>query len=102
MTEIVSSGVRRFEQRERAYGAIILALGTISLFAYLVSFFAVGATLPAGLKVIAARLHKAAIELPVLALVVVFLFILIRIGWNMLTSPPAKSLAEQEAALDRG
>lgn len=102
MIEMGSSGVRRYMSRERAYGALFLALGALTLLAYLISFFAVMITLPAGLKGIAARFHSAAIELPVLALVLAFLFILIRIGWNMLTAPPEKSLGEQEVTLSRG
>jgi hypothetical protein len=101
MIEMGSSGVRRYMSRERAYGALFLALGTLSLLVYLMSFFAVRFNLSADLKGIAARFHSAAVELPVLVLMVAFLFILIRIGWNMLTAPPEKSLEEQEATLSR-
>ncbi len=100
----VSSRVREpmFSSKERAYGALLLALGVLFLKIFLVSFFAINLPLPAKLKRMAARLHRAAVELPVLALVVAFFFIVIRIGWNMLTAPPAKSLKEQEDALSSG
>ena len=87
--------------KERAYGAIIVALSTFSLLAYLLSFFGIWISLPTGLDEIAARFHKAAVELPVLVLVLAFLMILIRIGWNMLTAPSEKSLEEQEDTLDQ-
>ncbi len=102
--KVAVSGVREpiFSNKERAYGALLLALGIVFLKIFLISFFAIRLPLPGGLKSIAYRLHSAAVELPVLALVAAFFFIVIRIGWNMLTAPPAKSLKEQEDALSSG
>jgi hypothetical protein len=87
--------------KERAYGAFILILSIFSLLAYLLSFFGIWIALPTGLDETAARFHKATVELPVLVLVLAFLMILIRIGWNMLTEPSEKSLEEQEDALNQ-
>jgi hypothetical protein len=95
-----SSRVRWHVSRERAYGALFVTLGILSLQVYLLSFLAVRTALPVGLKGVAARFHNAAVELPVLAMVLIFLFILIKIGWNMLTAPPEKSLEEQETTLN--
>jgi hypothetical protein len=101
---VSSSGVREpiFNSKERTFGALFLAMGILFLKIYLISFFAIRLPLPSRLKRTAAMLHGAAVELPVLALVVAFFFIVIRIGWNMLTAPPAKSLKEQEDALSSG
>lgn len=76
-------------QREQVYGAFLSILGTILLIAYPVAFFAVELSLPSWL-------HTVSIELPVFVFAVIFLFTIIRIGWNMLTAPPAKPLDEQE------
>lgn len=96
-----SSRVREpiLSSKERTYGAFFLVLGILFLKIYLISFFAIRLPLPAGLKWTAVRLHRAAVELPVLVLAVTFFVVLIRIGWNMLTAPSAKSLTEQEDAL---
>jgi hypothetical protein len=101
---VVNSGIREsiFYSKERAYGALILALAIVFLKIYLISFFAKKLPFPAGPKCMAVRLHSAAVELPILALVVAFFFIMIRIGWNMLTTPPAKSLNQQELSLQEG
>jgi hypothetical protein len=99
-----SNGVSEhvLSSKERTYGALFLALGVLFLKIYLVSFFAKSLPLPAGSKKTAARLHRAATELPVLVLALAFFFVMIKIGWNMLTAPPAKSLKEQEEALANG
>jgi uncharacterized protein (DUF983 family) len=81
-------------QKEQAYGALFVILGAILIPVYFIVFFAIELTLPLWL-------HRIAIELPVLLLVIIFLFVLIRIGWNMMTAPPAKSLQEQEVLMSK-
>ena len=87
--------------KERAFGALFLILGTTLLTIYLVSFFSHRLPLPIKLTGISDDLHNAAVEIPVLILVITFFLMIIRIGWNMLTAPPAKSLEEQEGALSQ-
>lgn len=78
--------------KEKILGTLLFVLGIVILISYIVTFFSPHLSFPQWIRTVL-------VEFTVLAIVIAFLVITIRLGWNMMTSPSPKSLIQQETAV---